>query len=173
MSDNILTYSIAREWLEGSVGGKKFSFRAWSGGGRGRVGGGAEVTPASYDVFRKELGQGSHHVHGGPIPTGIYVCKYIAHHAVFGECIFLQQTILSLIGVDIKGNLHLYNRSGFFIHGRGPHGSDGCVVPENSAERHRLNRAVRDAAGTVLLNVTDKGMPLPAIQTQAKRTRTA
>jgi hypothetical protein len=27
---------------------------------------------------------------------------------------------------------HMYGRDGFYIHGRGPHGSDGCIVPMES-----------------------------------------
>lgn len=167
----MLTYSIARERLEGEVGGQKFSMRAFSGGGRGRVGGGAEHTPESYDVFRKEKEGGGKHLHGGPTPPGFYVCHYIAHHPTFGECIFLEQTITSLLGVTSGGQLRFYDRDGFFIHGRGKHGSDGCIVPENNADRVRLNKAVKKA-GTVALLVGEQGMPLPAAH-KPGATRTA
>jgi hypothetical protein len=156
MSD-ILGYSIVKEWLEGTVGNEKFSMRAWSGGGRGRLGGGAEHTAASYDVFRKETDPGTAHIHGGPIPPGAYICYYLAHHRRYGECIFLQQTVTSLIDVQVKGGLAIrfYNRDGFFIHGRGKHGSDGCIVPENQSARARLNKALKKAGkGTVMLKVS-------------------
>ncbi len=49
-----LKYSIAREWLDGSVDGQAFSMHAWSGGRRGTTGSLAEHTRVSYDVYRKE-----------------------------------------------------------------------------------------------------------------------
>jgi hypothetical protein len=148
-----LTYSISRQWLEGSIGTDKFSLRAWSGGGRGRTGAGAETDAGSYNVFRKESEEGGKHVHGGPIPPGLYICRHLPKHSTFGECIFLEQTLLSLVHIDPKahplsGNfIRLYNRDGFFIHGRGKHGSDGCIVPNNPAERKRLNNAVKAVGG--------------------------
>jgi hypothetical protein len=168
--ENVLNYSIATERLEGTVAQQYFSIRAWSGGGRGQVGNAAEHNWDSYNVFRKEKDSGGKHRHGGPIPPGIYMCQYVAHHPKFGECIFLEQTITALFQVDAKAGIHLYNRDGFFIHGRGPHGSDGCIVPENDAQRRRLNKAVKDALGAVMLKVGDQGMPLPAARERSTRT---
>lgn len=55
MSSNILTYSIAREWLQGSIGNQTFSMHAWSGGRRGSTTPGAsQHGDGSYNVFRKE-----------------------------------------------------------------------------------------------------------------------
>lgn len=158
---NMLIYSIAREWLDGDVEGERFSLRAWSGGGRGRTGPGAEHAVASYDVFRRTQHE-KIDVHGGPLPPGLYVCRYVQNHPHFHECIFLEQTITALIRVDANAHMRFYDRSGFYIHGRGPHGSDGCIVPDSEADRRRLNRAVKDAASAVLLKVTEPGMPLPA-----------
>jgi hypothetical protein len=45
---------------------------------------------------------------------------------------------------------HMMDRGGFFIHGRGPHGSDGCIVPLNSAELVDLLRALEKDGGGVL-----------------------
>ena len=160
-----LTYSISNERLQGTIGAAKFSMRAWSGGGRGRTGSGADHDAASYDSFRKESGEGTGHVHGGPIPPGLYIAWYVAHHHTFGECIFLMQTLSSLVHIDTKADprsadfIKMYNRDGFFIHGRGAHGSDGCIVPESSSERHRLNKAVK-AARAVALTVVDEGPPV-------------
>ena len=51
--------------------------------------------------------------------------------------------------------IKFYNRDGFFIHGRGKHGSDGCVVPQIPAQRTQLNKAIRQAAkGSVILKVS-------------------
>ncbi|MBV9289969.1 MAG: hypothetical protein JO288_19515 [Hyphomicrobiales bacterium] len=155
-----LTYSIAREFLEGAIGKENFSLRAWAGGGRGRTGIGAQRDSGSYDVFRQT--KHSKGIHGGPLPPGLYICRYVAHHHHFGECIFLEQTPTALFQIDMKANVRFYDRDGFYIHGRGPHGSDGCIVPESNPERIRLNKAVKDATSAVLLKVTDVGMALPA-----------
>ena len=53
-------------------------------------------------------------------------------------------------------------RGGFFIHGSGRKGSDGCIVLANEHERQRLNAAVKDFAGVVVLHVTHVGYMLPA-----------
>ncbi len=55
-----------------------------------------------------------------------------------------------------------HGRDGFFIHGRGTHGSDGCIVPMNPSERKKLNHAVRDHTGPVGLKVVHVGYVLPA-----------
>ena len=155
----MLTYSIAREWLNGTVNSESFSMRAWSGGGRGRVGSGAEHTLESYDTSRKE----AKGILGGPLPYGVYICKYVANHPKFHECIFLQQTITSIIQTDVLGRIYATDRGGFYIHGRGEKGSDGCIVPENLGERVRLNRAIKASREVVLLKVAEPGMPLPAV----------
>jgi len=160
MSSNTLHYSIATETLSGTIGTATFLVRAWSGGRRGATRPGAQSTFASYDVFRKEdHGKG---IHGGPIPPGIYLCRYVANHAKFHECIFLEQTLTSLLRVDANATIRLYGRDAFYIHARGPHGSDGCIVPENEAVRLQLNKSVKNAQGTVMLQVVDPGFPLPA-----------
>lgn len=157
----MLTYSIAREWLEGQVGKDKFAMRTWSGGGRGQTGEGAERTWRSYDVALKTTPPGQRHVHGGPLPPGMYVCRFVADHPKFGDCVYLEQTLSSLIEVSSNGNIAVVDRDAFFIHKRGPHGSDGCLVPESESERLRLAYAIK-SGGPILLNVVEKGMPLPA-----------
>ena len=93
---------------------------------------------------------------------GWVFARYVAHHPPFGECIFLEQTVTALFQIDEKANVRFYNRGGFYIHGRGPIGSQGCIVVENEAERKRLNSAIKGSAGTVMLKVADAGMPMPA-----------
>ena len=68
----------------------------------------------------------------------------------------------ALFTLDANSNPHFYNRDGFFIHGRGPHGSDGCIVPKSNTKRLRLNQAIKGASSIVTLKVIDPGMPLPA-----------
>ncbi len=160
MSANILTYSIASEWLRGSVGTESFRLHAWSGGARGRTGSGAEHSLASFSVFRRT--DHSKGIHGGPLPPGLYLCHYVAHHPHLGECIALEPTLTAMFQVDPRANVKFYKRDGFYIHGRVPHGSDGCIVPENNGERKRLNLAVKNSSSAVVLKVTDPGMLLPA-----------
>ena len=167
---NTLTYSIAGEFLEGSVEAERFSLRAFSGGGRGRKGTGAEHSLSSYDFFRQEKDTSSGHIHGGPIPPGFYFCQYVPSHPKFHECIELVQTITSVIQVDGAG-LRSVDRDGFYIHGSGPHGSDGCIVIPKDTEddRLRLNIAVKNAQSTVMVRVVEPGMPLPAVRETAGR----
>jgi hypothetical protein len=149
-ADNALTYSIAREWLSGSIDRQQFQLRASSGGGRGRKGAGAEFSVNSYDVHRKA--NKSEDITGGPLPPGLYSCEFVAAHPKLHRCIRL------LPAVTVK----LAGRGGFYIHGRGKHGSDGCIVPENASELHRLVEAIKDASRTVTLHVVDVGWPVPA-----------
>ena len=48
------------------------------------------------------------------------------------------------------------------IHGSGPKGSDGCLVPASDGERRRLNQAVKQFQGKVVLQVKNVGYELPA-----------
>src|SRR5438876_1205541 len=41
-------------------------------------------------------------------------------------------------------------RDGFYIHGRGPHGSDGCIVPVNSVDFNNLMSALIQSNGGLL-----------------------
>jgi hypothetical protein len=160
----MLRYSIAREWLQGTVGGQHFAMRAYSGGGRGRRGAGAERGLKSFDIHRKEVDTKIGHVHGGPLFPGMYMCHYVANHQKFHECIRLLQTLTSLFPTNAFGALDSGPlRDRFYIHARGTHGSDGCIVPEYEADRIRLNKAVK-AAGQVSLLVEEPGMQLPAAQ---------
>ncbi|WP_139861967.1 DUF2778 domain-containing protein [Bradyrhizobium ivorense] len=159
----MLTYSIAREFLSVAIDSTTFSVRAYSGGGRGRTGGGAEHSFSSYDAFRKERDIKAGHTHGGPIPPGFYVCHYVPLHPPFhGPVIQLEQTITSLLNVDAPSTPRLYGRDKFWIHGSGKHGSDGCIVIEDKYLRDRLNNAVKNAKNAVLLKVVEPGFPLPA-----------
>lgn len=159
----VLKYSIAQELLTGVIGHDAFTLTAYSGGGRGRKGAGAEHSFDSYQTTRQTFGDkhAKSHVHGGPIPRGFYNCVYVLNDREFHECIRLDPIVTEDVAYDKKHGLH-HTRSNFFIHGRGPHGSDGCIVPSSNAERLRLNKAIRYFAGSVLLVVREAGMPLPA-----------
>lgn len=138
----MLIYDSGHEILHGTVGTTQFSFRAFSGGGRGfnprkaAKGHTSDATVSSWDFHTKEHGS----VRGGPLPPGNYKCVYYANHPTFHECVFLR-------ALEVP---HLGTRGGFFIHGRGPKGSDGCIVPALSSDRVKLIAAIKNHPGTVL-----------------------
>jgi hypothetical protein len=142
----MLIYDSGHEMLHGTVGTTQFSFRAYSGGGRGSVNKPAGVATVSSWSFRiKEHGN----VRGGPLPPGNYKCVYYSNHPKFHECI-------SLNPIDVAD---LANRDGFFIHGRGPKGSDGCIVPAVKDDRLKLIASIKNHPGTVLRVVNPYFIP--------------
>lgn len=100
----------------------------------------------------------------GRFPPVNYTCRYIAHHHIFGECIqLLRQSDARAIHSQFSPHpMPHFRANDFFIHGSGPKGSDGCIVPPNRAERLRLNQAVKNFPGTVVLFVKNVGYMLPA-----------
>lgn len=66
--------------------------------------------------------EGKVHEHGGPIPTGRYRILPPSRHPHLGLSCRLDP-------YDAEQTRHMAGRDGFYIHGRGPHGSDGCIVP--------------------------------------------
>jgi hypothetical protein len=82
---------------------------------------------------------------GEPLPSGHYECRYIAHHRRLFECIQLVR-----MGASAFPVAHAPGK-GFFIHAPGFDGSDGSIVPVNNAERLRLNAAVKEFRGLVML----------------------
>ena len=50
---------------------------------------------------------------------------------------------------------HMHGRGGFFIHGRGPHGSDGCIVPDSGTDFHTLMELLLVSHGGTLLVVSE------------------
>jgi len=156
----VLIYDIQSELLHGEVGGQNFRMHAVSGGGRG-----SKIQPEGDGLLRrwsfgtKENEKSS--IRGGILPPGPYVCRYRANHPIFHECIFLEQTVASLLVADPSSptGVRLHNREGFYIHARGPKGSDGCIVVFDEAGRLRLNRAIRINVGATLLRVVHPFLP--------------
>lgn len=136
-----LTYYIFEGTLAGVVNGITYAIPALSGGG-----GGSTKNPVSSSVNNpymyglKTSGTGALHQHGGPIPLGRYIIAKPSHHAHLGLSARLdpQQATPN-------------NRGGFFIHGRGPHGSDGCIVPTDPARFHQLMHGLTASNGGVLI----------------------
>ena len=170
-----LEYNAAGERLVGTIANAHFNFVAYSGGSRGHK---ANVSaPLAADYLHKQSNSllsrlattrtiekgGKFSQRGGTLPPGHYLCRYLEQHSSFGECIQLLQTRDALaIHSPFSAFPIPHGRGGFFIHGSGPKGSDGCVVPANNAERLRLNKAVRDFSGKVILEVTHVSYMLPA-----------
>jgi hypothetical protein len=147
----MLEYDIQSETLRGNVGREYFLAHAVSGGGRG-----SKLKPEgderlrSWTFWTKE--NQAKGIRGGIIPPGFYICRHVPHHTTFHECIFLEQTLTSIVVPDPGSSLgiRMHDRDGFYIHSRGPKGSDGCIVLSSEAERHRLNRAIKDHPATAL-----------------------
>jgi hypothetical protein len=148
---SMLIYDIQSEWLQGDVGNRRFRIHAVSGGGRGsRLNPEGDQLIRSWSPGTKENQKNG--IRGGIIPPGFYTCRHVPNHPKFGECIFLEQTITSLFVGDpgSPAGLRLHGRDGFYIHGAGPKGSDGCIVISNKEDRSSLNRAIQHHNGTPL-----------------------
>ncbi len=102
----------------------------------------------------KRKTRGSHsgkdHVHGGPIVPGLYTIEMPTHRPGLGFCARL---------VPAPGQ-NMHGRGGFHIHGRGHHGSDGCIVPARPQDFHSLMANLTKAGGGKL-RVTASFMHLP------------
>lgn len=146
----MLTYDIQSELLYGEVGDQRFHVHAVSGGGRG-----SKLKPEGDELLRSWSFQTKENeakgIRGGIIPPGFYICHYLHNYEHFHECIYLEQTLTSLLAPDPGSSIGVswVNRGGhlgegaFLIHASGPKGSDGCIVIPNNAERLRLNQAIR------------------------------
>jgi hypothetical protein len=172
-----LTYDAAQELLSGTVGtAPPFHLIAYSGGGRGHQANVPGKDAARYLHSQSQtLGsrlattqtkerQGVYAQRGGTLPPGHYICQYVAHHAVFGECIRLLRTA-DAVAIHSPFSPHPIPHgrgNDFFIHGSGPKGSDGCIVPADGLQRRRLNQAVKAFQGKVVLQVKSVSYQLPA-----------
>ncbi len=171
-----LTYDAAAEVMAGSIARESFRMKAFSGGSRGHKAG---VKPQQRKLYlHNEADSLSSHLattaettdskgrykrRGGTLPPGHYTCHYVAHHHTFGECIrLLRHSDARAIQTPFYPHPIPHGRGNdFFIHGSGPKGSDGCIVPAVEAERRRLNRAVKQFAGKVVLQVRNVSYLLP------------
>jgi hypothetical protein len=141
-----LTFYIKEGLLVGHAGGKHVHLLAWSGGGGGSTKGWVEKDVVNNPalVSRKTSGGHNHHKHhhGGPIPPGHYTIRTPdGSHPKLGA--------VSAALIPSNHN-HMFHRGGFFIHGRGPHGSDGCIVPHTPDDFHSLMEALKQDEGGCL-----------------------
>lgn len=160
MLNNALKYSIRDECLYGSVNGVSFSMRAYSGGGRGSTKGVERTDIGHWSTAKKAPANFDESDRGGPIPVGLYLATHYGEHQTLGQCAELTQTIVSLLQRDYASatGLRVTDRDGFFIHGRGPKGSDGCIVPSKAADLMSLLAAIAAVGGPVILIVHSEGM---------------
>ena len=138
-----LTYYIYEGVLTGFVETRMFHMTALSGG----AGGTTQARTSSsvnnpYDEGLKTTGDAKSkgHVHGGPIPPGTYSIKKPSHHPHLGLSARLDHPGWRPMG-----------RDGFFIHGRGSHGSDGCIVPLVHGQFIELMNALTKSNGGTLV----------------------
>lgn len=144
-----LTYYIFEGVLVGTAGEKSFHIFALSGGGGGSKSKQkgwvkSEVVNNPYMTGLETKDTKSGHQHGGPIPVGGYqIEKPEKNHKGHGRWASLT---------PMSGNKMAGRSGGFAIHGRGQHGSDGCIVPTNPANFHQLMDALeKDGGGTLFV----------------------
>lgn len=157
----MLRYSIADEMLYGTVNGQSFSMKAYSGGGRGSKKGMQRPDVAHWNSQKETPKPFNEENRGGPLPSGHYLAVWLSAHKKFGECAFLQQTLTSLLYSDpfTSEGVGVTKRNEFFIHhGRGPRGSDGCIVPTCDVALKELLQAIRSSQRPVLLYVHSEGL---------------
>jgi hypothetical protein len=108
---------------------------------------------ASWDTQRKEAAG----IRGGPLPTGFYRVHRPAAHGSLGNAAYLEQTLTSLLYVkhSASAGVAATERGGFFIHARGPKGSDGCIVP---MEKFDHLMTLLAAHAPVMLQVVSTGV---------------
>jgi hypothetical protein len=150
-----LTYYIWEGILVGHVAGKRIFMLALSGGG----GGTKKPHPDEpqnvnnpYATGRVTLPHGAtaggKPVRGGPIPVGRYLIETPKpwHSSIAARLIPTTPRFSEVTG-----------RSGFLIHGRGPKGSDGCIVPLLPSDFPKLMDGLKEDEGGVLFVLEAQG----------------
>jgi hypothetical protein len=145
-----LTYYIREGLLVGVSDDRMFHISALSGGAGGSTKHGtsnAVNNPYMEGLKTKGAAASAGHVHGGPLPPGKYVVHTPAHHPHLGLSARLDHPRFRPMG-----------RDGFYIHGQGPHGSDGCIVPLDRAQFNDLMKALsKSHGGTLVVEETADG----------------
>lgn len=137
-----LTYYIFEGLLVGTVNGKSVHILAACGGRAGSKTEGVvdgHVANNPYQTPRKIPPYPT----GGPLPTGVYsIDKPLPNYKGNGPWAHLHPR---------PGN-QMFGRVKFAIHGRGPRGSDGCIVPLHPHEFHHLMDGLEaDGGGTLVV----------------------
>lgn len=134
MRIGVLRYSIGNLLLTGlletvGIGGCRvhaIHMRAVSGGRAGSTRPRPDPTLANKVgatwIAARHGPQDARHTEGGPIPMGRYWLLHPREHRLIGGQYHPTW-------IPIRPRHHLaFGRGPFFIHGPGPHGSDGCIV---------------------------------------------
>lgn len=160
MAVNALSYSIRDECLYGTVNNTSFSMKAFSGGGRGSTAGKERMDLKHWNTSKKAPAVYDEKNRGGPIPLGVYFATYYGIHPHLGVCAQLLQTLSSIIQPDYDSTIgvSVTDRDSFYIHGEGPKGSDGCILPANKVDLKVLLAPIKAAADPVVLVVHSEGM---------------
>ena len=145
-----LTYYIFEGVLSGTVNGKFVHIPALSGGGGGTK---RKAGPTEPDTVNNPYRTGQAEkagVRGGPIPVGLYLIqKPAAWHGGKAARLTPSQPIQFFAATG---------RGGFLIHGRGPLGSDGCIVPLHPNQFQGLMDGLeKDDGGTLTVLETQDG----------------
>jgi hypothetical protein len=90
--------------------------------------------------LKEVKGPGGHR--GGPIPLGRFKISSPVHHRHLG--------LAAALTPETPMPNH---RGGFYIHGRGPLGSDGCIVPMAAYDFHRIMQGLAASHGGKLIVV--------------------
>jgi hypothetical protein len=172
-----ITYNAASQLLSGVIGETRFNDIAYSGGSRGhKATTSAKATrylhasslnesmgrlATTREIYDKKSDRYSQR--GGTIPPGHYLCVYLSNYKDFHECIRLEpmRDAHAILSPFARHGI-VHHRGGFFIHGHGPKGSDGCLVLANETRRKLLNQVVKGFQGYVVLEVTHVSYMLPA-----------
>lgn len=123
-----LSFNIATGQLSGTINNYSFAVRAWSGGR-----GGSKTPHVASEVMVNnplltclKLDNSSHYA--GPLPMAFY---YLTANKE-------KQNWIKL--TPFRG--YMCKRDGFYIHGRGPIGSEGCIVPVDFSVVQKLYELV-------------------------------
>src|SRR5262245_61686922 len=117
-----LTYYIFEGELVGTANNRMWHVSARSGGGAGSTQNPADENANNPYAQGVKTQEGRQHRHGGPIPAGRYRIATPSRHPHLGLSARLDP-------YDAAQERAMMGRDGFYIHGRGRHGSDGCIVP--------------------------------------------
>jgi len=152
-----LTYYIFEGVLTGFAGGQLLHISALSGGRGGTTTKGVESdavnnpyatgvkTTEHKDPTTGKMVHGDGDIHGGPIPPGQYRIAIPALHTPKKGHKFMAAVLTATHPNTGKGH-----RDGFLIHGTGPHGSDGCIVPTNRDAFDKLMSVLKSEGGGTL-----------------------
>jgi hypothetical protein len=141
MTGTDLTYNIVEEMLAGSIDDTWISAHVVSGGRAGSKTRGAVNPFLANNPYATGVKTTARNP-GGPLIMGKYTLKTHESHANWIR-------LLPFTDNNMKG------RDGFAIHGRGPRGSDGCLVPTDFSVVGLIYRLVKARE--------QKGMPGPTL----------